>query len=152
VEIRQVRYADPLALRIVEEALADLSARYGGSGDSTPVDPAEFDPPDGAFLVAMAADAPVGCVGWRSHGGDGSTAELKRLYTSPVVRGTGVARRLLAAVEESARAAGRKRIILECGSRQPEALGLYESSGYQRIEDFGFYRGYEGVRSFGRDL
>ena len=148
-----MRYADPLALRMVKDALADLSSRYGGGpGDSTPVDPAEFDPPDGAFLVAMAGDAPVGCVGWRSHGDDGSTAELKRLYTAPAVRGTGVARRLLAAVEDSARAAGRKRMILECGSRQPEAVRLYESSGYHRIENFGYYREYAGVRSFGRDL
>jgi GNAT superfamily N-acetyltransferase len=137
---------------MVEEQLADLSGRYGGPGDSTPVDPTEFDPPDGAFLVAVAGDTPVGCVGWRSHGADGSTAELKRLYTVPAVRGTGVARRLLAAAEASARAAGRKRMILECGSRQPEAIGLYESSGYHRIEDFGYYREYAGVRSFGRDL
>jgi hypothetical protein len=43
-------------------------------------------------------------------------------------------------------------MILECGYRQPEAIALYESSGYERIEDFGHYRHYEGVRSYGKDL
>ncbi len=43
-------------------------------------------------------------------------------------------------------------MILECGSEQPEAVALYESRGYQRIEDFGFYRDAPGVLSFGRDL
>jgi GNAT superfamily N-acetyltransferase len=151
-EIRLVPYADPLAQGMVTEALGDLSGRYGGDGDGTPVAPGEFTPPDGAFLVAVLDGVPVGCVGWRSHGGDGSTAELKRLYTAPAVRGRGLARRLLAAAEESARTHGRKRMILECGDRQPEAIALYESSGYDRIEDFGFYRGYASVRSFGRDL
>jgi GNAT superfamily N-acetyltransferase len=152
VEIRAVPYDDPLARSMVTAALADLAGRYGGVGDGTPVDPADFAPPAGTFLVASLDGEPVGCVAWRTHGGDGGTAELKRLYTAPAVRGRGLARRLLAAVEESARSHGRKRIILECGHRQPEAIALYESSGYERIEDFGFYRGYDGVRSYGKDL
>ena len=134
------------------EALRELVARYGGDGDATPVDPVEFAPPQGAFLVALADGAPVGCAGWRSHGEDGLVAELKRMYTAPAARGRGIARRLLAAVEQSARGYGRKRLILETGDLQPEAIGLYRSAGYDRIEDFGFYRDEPGVLSFGRDL
>jgi len=63
-----------------------------------------------------------------------------------------VARALLAAVEDSARAAGRSRLILECGDKQPEAVALYKSCGYQPIEHFGFYREAPGVISLGRDL
>jgi GNAT superfamily N-acetyltransferase len=145
-------YADPAAQRLVAEALGDLAARYGGEGDETPVDPADFAPPSGAFLVAYLAGEAVGCAGWRSHRGDGSVAELKRMYTSPAARGRGVARRLLAAVEDSARECGRQRLILETGDRQPEAIGLYKSAGYERIEDFGYYRHEPGVLSFGRTL
>jgi GNAT superfamily N-acetyltransferase len=152
VEIRLVAYTDPLAERLVTAALRDLATRYGGDGDSTPVEPREFEPPNGAFLVALRGGEPVGCAGWRSHGDDGGTAELKRMYTVPAARGKGVARRLLAAVEQSARDLGRKRLILECGDRQPEAIGLYHSAGYDRIENFGFYREHPGVLSFGRDL
>ena len=45
-----------------------------------------------------------------------------------------------------------KRHILETGDRQPEAVKLYLAAGYQRIDDFGFYRDAPGVISLGRDL
>ena len=152
LEIRSVPYLDETAQALVARTLADLGERYDSSGDDTPVDPAEFDPPDGDFLVAFLDGVPVACAGWRSHGGDGVVAELKRMYTAPEARGRGVARTMLRAVEDAARKAGRKRLILECGSKQPEAIALYESSGYARIPDFGFYREYEGVRSYSREL
>jgi GNAT superfamily N-acetyltransferase len=152
IEIRTVPFLDPDAQRLIVAVLADLGERYGSSGDDTPVDPADFDPPDGAFLVAYLDDTPVGCAGWRSHGEDGKTAELKRMYTDPAVRKRGVARAVLAAVEESARASGRHRMILECGSKQPEAIAFYQANGYERIPDFGSYKDAPGVRSFGRDL
>jgi GNAT superfamily N-acetyltransferase len=152
IEIRTVRYGSLVAQHLVAGALADLGSRYGGGGDETPVDAAEFEPPAGAFLVAYLGGEPVGCGGWRSHGDSDEVAELKRMYTAPSARGRGVGRAVLAAVERSARDNGRKRLILECGDRQPEAIGLYEACGYERIADFGFYREHEGVRSYGRDL
>lgn len=151
-EIRLANFDSPDARGLIRAALADLAGRYGGEGDQTPIDAAEFVPPAGAFLVAYLGGRPVGCGGWRSHGEAGETAELKRMYTDPTVRGRGVARRVLAAVERSAREYGRKRLILECGDRQPEAIALYEASGYQRIENFGFYRDEPGCVSYGRVL
>ena len=74
------------------------------------------------------------------------------MFTMPAARGRGVARRLLAAIEESARADGFRRVILETGDRQPEAIALYESLGYVRIPDFGYYKGHEGVLSYARRL
>ncbi|MET7672295.1 GNAT family N-acetyltransferase [Micromonospora luteifusca] len=150
IEIRVVRFDAPVAQQLIRAALADLGARYGGSGDDTPVDATEFEPPDGAFLVAYLAGEPVGCGGWRSHGAD--TAELKRMYTAPAARGRGVARTVLAAVERSAREQGRKRVVLECGDKQPEAIAMYRSAGYGRIPNFGFYKDAEGCVSFGRTL
>lgn len=141
-----------VAQALVAAALAELGERYGGDGDATPLQGDEFDPPNGAFLVAYLAGEPAGCGGWRSHGDDRTVAELKRMYTAPVARGRGVARRLLAALEESARASGRKRMILECGDRQPEAIKLYTSAGYRPIPHYGYYQDAPGVRSLGRDL
>lgn len=152
IDIRPTPYDSPVARQLVTAALADLGGRYGGSGDETPVDPADFVPPAGSFLVAYLGGEPVGCGGWRSHGDAGDTAELKRMYTDPAVRGRGVARAMLAAVERSARAHGRARIILECGDKQPEAIALYKSSGYVQIENFGYYRGAPNCISFGRPL
>jgi GNAT superfamily N-acetyltransferase len=152
IDIRLTRFGSRVATELTAAALADLSERYGGEGDSTPIQPGEFDPPEGAFLVAYIDHAPAGCVGFRTLGEDETTAELKRLYVAPQFRGRGVARALLTAVEDAARQAGRRRIWLETGTAQPEAIALYESSGYARIVDFGHYQGYPDVRSFGRDL
>ena len=147
--VREARFDDPAVQELVAEALADLSARYGGTGDDTPVAAADFEPPGGRFLVADLEGEPVGCAGWRRHGND---AELKRMFTLTAARGRGVARRLLAAIEDSARAAGCRRVILETGDRQPEAIALYDSAGYRRIPDFGYYAGEDGVLSFAKDL
>jgi len=149
IEIREARFDEPEVQKLVAEALADLSQRYGGNGDDTPVTPADFAPPGGRFFVAVDGGELVGSAGWRTHGED---AELKRMYTAPAARGRGVARRLLATVEESARADGRRRVILETGDQQPEAIALYESSGYHRIDDFGYYQDEPGVLSFAREL
>ena len=149
IEIRAVRYDEPAVQQLVGELLEDLARRYGGTGDDTPVSPADFAPPRGRFFVACRGDELIGCVGWRVRGED---AELKRMFTATTARGQGVARRLLAAVEESARADGRKRVILETGDKQPEAVALYQASGYKRIPDFGYYKDEEGVLSFGRAL
>lgn len=152
LDIHLVRFDSPVAEALVTAALADLGVRYGGPGDETPVEAAEFDPPHGAFLVAHLDGEPVGCGGWRSHGETGEVAELKRMFTVPAARGRGVARAVLAAVERSAREHGRRRLILECGTRQPEAIALYTGCGYARIENFGYYRDYPDCLSFGRDL
>jgi GNAT superfamily N-acetyltransferase len=150
IKIRPARYDEPAVTALLVHVMAELSGRYGGSGDDTPVDPADFVAPNGAFFVAFS-DSPglIGCAGWRRHGDD---AELKRMFTATEARGRGLGRRMLATIEESAREAGCKRVILETGDRQPEAVGLYESVGYTRIDDFGFYAGQEGVLSFAKVL
>lgn len=150
--IRRVRYDSIVAQALVTAALADLGQRYGGPGDATPVSPSEFEPPHGTFLVAYLDGRPVGCGGWRRFGDTSDIAELKRMYTEPVARGKGVARRMLAAVEDSAREHGATRMILECGDRQPEAVALYKSVGYRPIDNFGYYRDAPGVISLGRQL
>lgn len=152
VEFKQLPYHDPVAQGLIAELMVDLSERYGGSGDDTPVHPDEFEPPAGAFLVAYRAGEPVACGAWRTYAEDATVAEIKRMYVVPAARGQGVATAILRALEDCAREAGRTRAILETGLGQPEAIALYLKSGYQRIADFGHYRHEPDVRSFGRDL
>jgi GNAT superfamily N-acetyltransferase len=153
IEIRRTGYLDPDAQTLIKAALADLRERYeDDEGDATPVDPAEFEPPHGAFLVAYLDREPVSSGAWRSHGADGTVAEIKRMYTVPAARGRGLARAVLAAVEQSAREHGRRRIVLETGGRQPEAINMYLTSGYHRIPDFGHYRNEPDVHSYGKVL
>jgi GNAT superfamily N-acetyltransferase len=141
--------AEPSVRALLVDVLDELSERYGGSGDDTPISDDDFTAPNGAFFVAEDAGKLVGCAGWRRHGDD---AELKRMFTAKAARGQGLGRRLLATIEESARQAGSARLILETGDKQPEAINLYESAGYTRIEDFGYYAGESGVLSYAKKL
>jgi GNAT superfamily N-acetyltransferase len=152
LEIRSALFADEVSARLIEGALAELSERYGGDGDSTPIDGNEFSRPGGDFVIALLDGEPVGCGGWRTLGSDETIAEIKRMYVIPQARGRGIAMAVLRALEESARSAGKKQIWLETGDQQPEAIALYQKAGYERITDFGYYKDYDGVCSFGRML
>lgn len=149
IKIRQADFAEPSVRALLVDVLGELSERYGGTGDDTPIAAADFMAPNGAFFVADDGERLVGCAGWRRHGDD---AELKRMFTARSVRGQGLGRRMLATIERSARDAGCHRVILETGDKQPEAVALYVSAGYSRIEDFGYYAGQEGVLSYAKDL
>jgi GNAT superfamily N-acetyltransferase len=158
VEIRPTRFGAPIAQRMVSAAQDELTQRYG-SGDENPIESVEFDPPEGAFLVAWLDGQPVGCGGWRtiSHFSPASglpedVAEIKRMYVRPDIRNSGVATTLLAALEASAREGGMRRVILETGHAQPEAIAFYTKLGYERIANYGYYRDEPGCVSFGRDL
>lgn len=140
--------------------IADLQevyvVRYGDQ-DVTPVDPAQFAAPLGHFVVGYLDGVPVACGGWRAHDvadapirpGD---AEIKRMYTADSVRGRGLSRVVLAELESSARAVGRTRMVLETGTRQPEAIRLYQTSGYERIDNFGVYRHHPDSLCFAKEL
>lgn len=142
-------YDDPVASALIDAVQQVYLVRYGGL-DATPVEVAEFSPPRGLFLVGRLDGEPIACGGWRIV--EPGLAELKRMYVAASHRGRGLSRILLRALEDSARTAGVTRLRLETGHRQPEAIALYESSGYTRIEKFGFYRCEPGSACFGTIL
>lgn len=148
-DIEVSRLDDPEVKALIELIQGEYVVRYGGPDDA-PIDAAEFAPPRGVFLLARIDGAPVGCGGWRDLG-DGR-AEIKRMFTVAAARNRGVARALLAEVERTADAAGIREMVLETGAVQPEAMALYASSGYARIEGFGHYAGAPLSRAFGKHL
>ncbi|MFD7768627.1 GNAT family N-acetyltransferase [Streptomyces sp. NPDC059787] len=158
MEIRPVPYDHPDAVKLDAEVQAEYHVRYGDGGDATHMDPADFRPPNGTYLIAYdESDVPVASGGWRTQDANGEgnrdgDAELKRMYVTEQMRGRGLARRILAALEESARAAGRTRMVLETGTKQPEAIALYTSSGYEPCEKFGYYRFHEDSRCYAKAL
>ena len=118
---------------------AELSAEYAEPGATHfQLDPDDVVEGHGAFLVVHLDGTPVGCGAMRLL--DAGTAELKRMYVSPAVRGKGLGRRLVTALEAEARALGVRRLVLETGVRQHAALALYEATGFQPIPLYGEYR------------
>ena len=118
---------------------ADIAARYPGWGpDAGPsADPAELGPPGGAWVVAYLDGRPVGCGGVKAV--DDQTGEIRRVFIDASVRGRGVGRRLLEDLEAHARRLGYRRVRLNTGDRQPEALALFRSAGYLEVDDFNGY-------------
>lgn len=154
IERRAITHPD--ADLLVEEVQQEYVARYGGR-DETPIDPTYFEDPDGAFFVGYLDGRPVATGAWRRRSdvevdGTSRSAEVKRMYVVPRARGLGLARAMLAHLEQTARTAGAEVMVLETGSRQPEAIALYESSGYTQIPGFGFYRDAPLSRCFARSL
>jgi GNAT superfamily N-acetyltransferase len=89
-------------------------------------------------VVSYKASQVGGCGCFRNF--DKKTAEVKRMYTKPHLRGLGIARGILLELEKWAREEHFTRMILETGFKQPEALSVYLKSGYTRIENFGPYK------------
>lgn len=146
----------PDALVLVEAVQQEYVARYG-SRDDTPLDPTMFDPPGGAFFVAYCGVDPIATGAWRRRSDiaayDGvAIAEIKRMYVATTHRGLGLARAMLAHLEATARESGIEVLVLETGTAQPEAIALYESSGYELITPFGHYRHSPLNRCFARPL
>ncbi|HEX4704179.1 MAG TPA: GNAT family N-acetyltransferase [Pseudonocardiaceae bacterium] len=153
---RRVGYQDPDAAKLITEVQQEYVRRYGGE-DDTPVDPADFEPPLGLFLVGYLDGVAVVCGGWRAHDAtephfaDGD-AEVKRMYVAPSARRRGFARAVLRELERTAARRGRRRMILETGTAQPEAIALYTSAGYADVPKFGVYRDYPNCRCYGKTL
>ena len=151
VALRRVGYADPVAQHLVERVQQEYVVRYGGR-DEAVVDPAEFSPPLGLFLVAEVDGVPAGCGGWRTHAGDDGVAEIKRMYVEPGFRRRGLSRLLLAELERTAAAAGHRRLVLNSGVEQPEALALYARTGWVPAPGYGVYADSPDAVFLGKDL
>ncbi|MEU5704334.1 GNAT family N-acetyltransferase [Streptomyces aurantiacus] len=158
MNIRPVAFDHFDAVKLNDQVQAEYAMRYGDEGDVTPLAPAMFEPPLGLYLIAYDAQGrPVATGGWRTQdendeGYSDGDAELKRMYVVEEARGNGLARRILGALENDARKAGRTRMVLETGDKQPEAIALYTSSGYEPCVKFGHYRFHEDSRCFAKFL
>lgn len=155
-------YDDPAGVRFVDAVQRFYLERYGGT-DRTPVDPAEFAPPRGLFLLGRVGGDAVCCGGWRRHTAASiapvdrevlrpGDAEIKRMWVEPACRRRGYARRVLAELERTAAGAGCRRTVLETGTRQPESIALYRAVGYVPIPRFGSYREEPRSLCFAREL
>jgi GNAT superfamily N-acetyltransferase len=160
MDIRRTAFTDPVAQALIADLQQEFVVRYGGP-DETPLDATVFDPPSGAFFVGWlpfdGGAEPVATGAWRRRPdvavlGGTVAAEIKRMYVVPRAQRRGLARLMLAHLETTAAEAGADVMVLETGLKQPEAIALYESSGYVPVEGFGYYKTSPSVRYFGKRL
>lgn len=79
------------------------------------------------FIARDASGAAVGMGALRRHEGAG---EVKRMFVSPSVRGSGLGGAILAEIEKLARAEGFPKLVLETGSNFDAAKRVYERAGF----------------------
>ncbi|WP_067197297.1 GNAT family N-acetyltransferase [Microbacterium sp. XT11] len=152
--VQRVDWEHPDAVRLRAAQRAELDARYGSDDHEPGIAPSADDVP--VFVIATdATGAAVACGGLRPLpeavlGPD--VAEIKRMYADPAARGSGVAVEVLRALEDEARGLGIRRLVLETGTAQPDAVRFYEREGYVSIPLYGHYVGSEVSLCFARDL
>jgi GNAT superfamily N-acetyltransferase len=136
-DLRVAAYDSADAQLLTAEVQAIYKQRYGGEGDTAPVDTTEFDGANGRFFMVYIDDVPAAMGGWRWHGD--ADAEIKRMFVREAYQRRGLARVILAELERTAAEAGVERLILETGTQQPEAIALYRAAGYEDVPAFGYY-------------
>jgi GNAT superfamily N-acetyltransferase len=140
LEFRREGLTSTIATAMIRALNTELAERYPEEGaNHFRLDGEEVAEGRGGFLVAYHEGDAVACGAIRRL--DSETAEIKRMYVEPQFRGQGLGRRLLTRLETEGRRLGVKRIVLETGERQPEALALYERAGFRRVSPFGEYVG-----------
>ena len=148
MNVQTTTFDDPAFAALARAQEDELRERYGG--DSEPgVKPSAED----VLLAVVIRDedgVPAACGALRVL--DDAAVELKRMYVAPAARGRGLARAVLARIEDEARRRGFAVSRLETGTWQPDAIALYESSGYHEIPLFGDYAGAPQSRCFERSL
>ncbi|GEK20271.1 GNAT family N-acetyltransferase [Cellulomonas xylanilytica] len=154
--ITRVDWDDPDAARLRAAQQAELRDRYGEDDIGHEMTGDEI-----ADVVLVRVDGEAVATGALRDLGDDptydavppGTGELKRMYVLPEHRGRGYSRLVLSELENLAAAShGWRRLILETGVLQPEAIGLYLRAGYLPIENYGEYVGVADSRCFAKDL
>lgn len=135
---------------LISEYVAWCRARY--SGDPWFVDqalshqsldaelqdlPRKYSLPTGRAFIAREDGEPCGCGAYRWRG-DG-VVEMKRLFVLPQFAGKGYGRKLCTALIDAARQDGCKTMLLDTAHLLHEAIALYESLGFRRIEPYNEY-------------
>lgn len=121
----------------LQQYFREINERFDEGFDvahALPTPAEDMTPPRGAFLIARAGGKPIGCAGLKRTAPE--AAEVKRMWISSSVRGLGLGRRLLDALEERARGFGLKIIRLETNKALIEAQALYRRQGYREVAPF----------------
>jgi GNAT superfamily N-acetyltransferase len=136
LEARTVPASEPPASDLVAAMVAELVPLYGdinvpGAPSATATD---MSPPGGTFVVLFDDGRAVAGGGIKRL--DDEACEIKRMYVVPEARGRGVAKELLGALEDEARALGYTVARLDTGPEQPHAERMYREAGYEPTENF----------------
>jgi putative acetyltransferase len=114
------------------EQYGDLQSEYDRYNQIIDID---------TVVIAYRNGIAVGCGCFKQL--DDTAAELKRMYVKKEERGRGIASAILSELELWAKGSGFTYSILETGTKQREAIALYQKIGYAIIPNYGQYSAME---------
>jgi len=140
LEISSIDPREPEAAALIRAMTDEVRQIYDhkidGEGNFKPEDVLV---PGSGFLVGRVESQAVACGGYRPL--EPGVAEIKRMFVAPEHRGRGYSKAMLSTIERMARESGYHAVRLETRGLQTAAIALYESHGYVRIPNYGFYEG-----------
>lgn len=136
----QIAIEDPRQQEVVAliEALDDFARALYPPESNHLLDIAALAKPDVVFFVARQDGKAIGCGAFRRL--DQTHGEIKRMYVPHEARGRGLGRVILDTIEFEAKALGLRRLSLETGIHNHEALNLYRRAGYHDCPPFADYK------------
>lgn len=137
LRVERVDPASPPARWCIGRYFEELDRRFERGFDpatSLPAEAGELVPPRGAFLVASVDGQPVACGAVKAI--SPTAGSLKRMWVADTVRGLGIGRRMLEALEAEARGLGLRILRLETNRTLEEAIHLYRSAGFRDVAPF----------------
>ena len=143
--MRRHELDDPVVQQLLARLNDELrSATPEGGTNFFHVAAEHLAPGNGAFLVAWLEGEPRACGAWRRIDdvcGRPGTAEVKRMWADPEVRGARLGAAVLATLEAQARHHGISELRLETGEYLTAAVGLYRRFGFEPCAPWGPYVG-----------
>ena len=136
MKIRLEKADSPAARALIEALDSDLERRYPAS-PIFGIEAASFEDEGGVFAIGYHGKNAVVSGALRPRE---DAVEVKRVFVMPQWRRHGFAKAMMAFLEAEAANRGFKRILLETGSGQPEAIRLYRALGWSQIPPFGLYK------------
>jgi GNAT superfamily N-acetyltransferase len=135
---------------LLESYFAEIRSTFGyDPAKAVPATAADFSPPAGQLLVVRdSAGTARGCGAIRLV--DPTTAEVKRMWLHPSMRGRGAGRALLGALEDAAMALGAERGVLDTHATLTSAIALYRSAGWSPVPAYNTNA--EATHWFAKDL
>ena len=96
----------------------------------------EFNP---NVVVVYHNEEAVACGCFKKY--DQNTIEIKRMFVIDAMRGKGLARQMLAVLEQLGKDLGYTIAVLETLFKQKEAIALYQKTGYAIVDNYEPYVG-----------
>lgn len=148
--IAEATWDDPGGEALRQAQRDEIAALHNGNRDSEPgTAPSAAD--ISCYLMARDAQGnALACGALRQL--DATSAEVKRMYVRPEMRGSGLSTTILRALETTALERGWTTLKLETGRVMPAAIRFYTREGYEPIAPFGPYVGSANSRCFAKDL